>query len=225
MSIGIIAALPREVSALVQGWERLNPVSDVHVYTRGQTVVACAGMGEARATLAVQTAMATMPLMALLSVGLAGAVDPALRVGDIVRAGVVIDERTGERFENGRFKQILVTSDSLASLSDKTRLRATRGAAAVDMEAAAVARIARTHQLEFQAIKAISDESDFEIESLRHFATADGQFREGPFALHAALRPQMWGKLITLARNSNRALKSLTAAVERELDWYKSQRN
>ena len=39
---------------------------------------------------------------------------------------------------------------------------------------------------------------------LSQFATQDGQFREGAFALHAALRPAMWGKVIALGRNTAR---------------------
>ena len=41
---------------------------------------------------------------------------------------------------------------------------------------------------DFHAIKAISDEADFEVEGSRG-SLPEGQFREGAFALHAALRP------------------------------------
>jgi len=217
----IIAALPREVSALVKGWERRQLPGRVVVYSDGHAVVACAGMGSARASLAVEAAMAAMPVTALLSVGLAGGCDPALRVGEIVRAGVVVDAQTGERFSNSQFKQVLVSTPAIASVHEKSRLQASYCAAAVDMEAAAVARLARAHDLNFQSIKAISDEADFEVEGLARFATADGQFREAAFALHATLRPAMWGKVIALARNSSGALVALTAALEAELDWYR----
>ena len=71
MRVGIIAALPREVAALVQGWQRRQGPDGVVVYTDGRAVVACAGMGAARAELAVAAAMATIPLTRLVSVGLA----------------------------------------------------------------------------------------------------------------------------------------------------------
>ncbi|HEX9201993.1 MAG TPA: phosphorylase [Acidobacteriaceae bacterium] len=219
----LIVALPREVSGLVKGWERKQPAHNVNVYTNGHAVVACAGMGAARAALAVQAAMAAMPVTALISAGVAGACDPALRVGEIVRAGVVIDSRTGERFADLRGGQVLVTADVVASVREKARLRDSYGAAAVDMEAAAVARLARAHGLHFQAIKAISDEADFEVDGLGRFATPDGQFREGAFALHAALRPAIWGKVIALGRGSGAAVNALTAALEGELDWYRKR--
>jgi adenosylhomocysteine nucleosidase len=217
----IIAALPREVIALVKGWEKRRVSGQVSVYTNGHAVVACAGMGTARAALAVRAAMAAMPVTSLVSAGLAGACDPGLRVGEIVRAGVVVDGRTGERFDSSLYKQVLVTGDAIASVREKSRLHASYGAAAVDMEAAAVARLAAAHDLEFHAIKAISDEADFEVEGLSRFSTADGQFREVAFALHAALRPRLWSKVMALARNSNRALSALTEALRAELDWYR----
>jgi adenosylhomocysteine nucleosidase len=219
----MIAALPREVKGLVRGWNARELPGKVFVYTNGSAVVACAGMGAARAALAVQAALAAGPVTALISVGLAGACDPALEVGDLVRAGVVVDSRTGERFANPRFESVVVTGDSIASMREKARLFASYRAAAVDMEAAAVARLAQAHGLEFQAIKVISDAADFELADLGKFATPDGQFRETAFAVHAMLRPHLWSKLVQLAGNSGRALKALTAALENELDWYRER--
>jgi adenosylhomocysteine nucleosidase len=219
----IIAALPHEVSALVKGWERRQLPGRVVVYTHGDAVVACAGMGAARAKLAVEAAMTVMPVTDLLSVGLAGACDPKLRAGEIVRAGVVIDEATGERFEDSQFRQVLVSMSAIASVEEKVRLRAECYADAVDMEAAAVATLARGRGLGFRAIKAISDEADFEVEGLSRFSTADGQFREGAFALHTALRPVLWRKVIALGRNSSKALGALTETLRVELDWYRKR--
>ncbi|HEX4650319.1 MAG TPA: phosphorylase [Granulicella sp.] len=219
----IIAALPREVKGLVRGWNARELPGKVFVYTNDNAVVACAGMGAARARLAVEAALAAGPVTALVSVGLAGACDPALQVGDLVRAGVVVDSRTGERFANPRFESVVVTGDGIASVREKARLFDAYGAAAVDMEAAAVARLAEAHGLEFQAIKVISDGAEFELADLGRFATHDGQFRETAFALHAMLRPQLWSKLMQLASNSGQALKALTAALENELDWYRER--
>jgi adenosylhomocysteine nucleosidase len=226
VKVGVIAALPREVKALVKGWERRSAGRNVWVWTKGNAVVACAGMGAARAAIAVDAAMAAMAAMAvtdLISVGLAGACDPKLRVGDVVRAGVVIDAATGERFEDANFERVLVTADAVVSVAEKVRLRKAFGADAVDMEAATVARIARERGLNFQAVKAISDAADFEVEELGRFATKDGQFREGAFALHAALRPAMWSKVIALGRNSGVAVAALTEELRGTLDWYEKR--
>ena len=86
-----------------------------------------------------------------------------------------------------------------------------------------VARLAQANGLEFQAIKVISDGAEFELADLARFGTADGQFRETAFAVHAMLRPRLWKKLMQLAGNSGRALKALTTALENELDWYRER--
>jgi adenosylhomocysteine nucleosidase len=223
LASAFIAALPREVRGLVKGWERRSIAGGVVVYTNGDAVVACAGMGAARAALAVQAAMAAMPVTELISVGLAGACNPKLHVGEIVRAGVVVDAKTGERFENAQYEQVLVSTDAIASVREKARLHASYHAHAVDMEAAAVARLAQAHGLGFHAIKAISDEADFEMEGLGQFSTAEGQFREAAFALHATLRPSMWGKVMAMGRNSSKAVDALTEALRGELDWYRKR--
>ncbi len=220
MKVGIIAALPREVSALVEGWEHRVAGPNVRVWVKENAVVACAGMGAARAALAVEAAIDAMRVSALLSVGVAGACDPALRVGEIVRAGVVVDSVTGERFEDPRYQATLMTINSVADVKEKARLYSSHGVSAVDMEASAVAHLARVYGLEFAAIKAISDEANFEVEGLERFATEDGQFRETAFAFHVALRPGLWGKVIALARNSSKAVAALRTELQRELDWY-----
>jgi adenosylhomocysteine nucleosidase len=219
----IIAALPREVKHLVSGWQLHRLPNKTIAYTNDFAVVACAGMGPARATLALQAAMALKPITAVLSVGLAGACDPSLHVGDIVRAGVVIDSQTGERYDNSQFKQVLVSAPEIASVSEKQRLYAAYYASAVDMEAATVARIALAHNLYFQAVKVISDDATFEVQELARFATQDGQFREAAFAAYSLARPRLWSKLLHLAGNSKRAVQSLTAELESQLDWYKQR--
>lgn len=219
----IIAALPREVKPLVRGWREQRLPGRIVVYTNDFAVVACAGMGAARATLAVEAAMSVKPVTALISVGLAGACDPSLRVGEIVRADVVVDTQTGERFGNAAADHVVVSVRAIASVKEKARLYASYRASAVDMEAAAVARIAQARGLSFEAIKAISDDAAFELHELARFATPDGQFREAAFAAFAATRPQLWTKLFQLAGNSRRAVESLTGELESRLDWYRQR--
>jgi adenosylhomocysteine nucleosidase len=108
---------------------------------------------------------------------------------------------------------VLVTTETIAGIREKTRLATSYDAALVDMEAATVARLARAHGLGFRAIKAISDAHDFEIAALARFAGKQGSFRTGAFALHTALRPHLWAKAAKLGRDSNRALAKLHATL------------
>lgn len=219
----IIAALRREVKLLVRGWEKHEIGRQVVVYTSEGAVVAYAGMGPARAALAVQAALSVGPVTALLSVGLAGGCDPSVRVGDVVRAGVVVDTLTGERFSNSESSQVLVSAPSIVGVMEKKRLFAAYSATAVDMEAATVARLAQGNNLPFRAIKVISDDANFEMQELGRFATQNGQFREAAFAVYSVARPRMWSKLAQLAKNSKVALDALTAELESQLDWYRQR--
>ena len=219
----IIAALPREVKHLVRGWEKHKLANQVVVYSSEYAVVAHAGMGSERAAMAVQAAMSVRPVTALVSVGLAGGCDPAVRVGDIVRAGVVVDTQSGERFSDAEFRQVLVSAPQIASVREKQRLFASYSASAVDMEAATVARIAQGHKLPFRAVKVISDDASFEMQELGRFATQNGQFREGAFAAYSWLRPRLWSKLGQLAGNSKVAIEALTAELESQINWYRQR--
>jgi adenosylhomocysteine nucleosidase len=211
------------VKHLVRGWQEHRLPNKTILYTNDFAVVACSGMGAARATLAVQAAMAMKPVTTLLSVGLAGACDPSLKIGDIVHAGVVVDTQSGERYSNSQFKQVLVSTPTIASIKEKQRLYESYRAGAVDMEAATVARIAEAHNLPFQAIKVISDDANFELQELARFATQDGQFRAAAFAAYSVAQPRLWSKLFHLAVNSKRAIQSLTVELESQLDWYRQR--
>lgn len=223
--VAIIAALPREVAGLVKGWSKIRGGDGLTIFRDQDAVVVCAGMGAERATLAVEAAMDALPVSMLISAGVAGACDGKLRVGDVVRAAMVVDGVSGERFETGDSGVVVVSAGSVADVEGKARLLKMYGAGAVDMEAAAVARAAVARGIPFRAIKAISDEVDFEMDGISRFATEEGQFRTMAFVLHAAFRPRMWGNVLALGRNSRVALDALTKALRAELDLAKGGMN
>jgi len=221
--IAIVAALQREVAALVRGWPRREIAPKVFVWTNNHVVVACAGMGAVRATLAVQAAMSVRKVTTLISAGVAGGCDPALQVGDLVRAGVVVDTRTGERFLDSQQTQVVASVADVAGIAEKRRLFEAYSASAVDMEAATVARLAQAYGLRFAAVKTISDASEFEMKELGMFGTRDGQFRALAFVAYVALRPRFWRKLLQLARNGGAAVAALTKELESQIDWYRQR--
>jgi adenosylhomocysteine nucleosidase len=102
---------------------------------------------------------------------------------------------------------------SPASVEEKQRLSLSYYASAVDMEAAAVGRIARARELPFRTIKAISDAHDFELPGMEGFTTPDGQFREAAFGLHLVIHPSLWKPVATLAKGSKLAAGNLQAAI------------
>jgi adenosylhomocysteine nucleosidase len=215
--LAIIAALPREIAALVRG---TKPDAEllrrgIHLHRLPHAIVVAGGMGSQRVTQAFQSAVAAAPITTVVSTGLAGACTATLVVGDIIEATTVIEARTGERFaaRASQTPHVLVTTETIASVREKARFAETYVAAIVDMEAATVARLAAAHELSFRAIKAVSDAHDFELESLTRFAGKNGHFRTGAFALHTALRPQNWPKAMQLGRASTLALTNLHQAL------------
>jgi nucleoside phosphorylase len=103
-----------------------------------------------------------------VTLGFAGGLVNSLKLGDIVLADHVLDQRTGERFEcNGELWPVetahrgglLSATEVITSAVEKGSLAAQWGAVAVDMESAGVARAAAESGVAFAAIKAISDTS------------------------------------------------------------------
>jgi adenosylhomocysteine nucleosidase len=229
-----IAALRREIAAVVkgQGWhvDHSRHARNIHVYVHEDAIVACAGMGAARASLAIEAALALGPASELVSVGWAGACDPQFHVGDVIQPSILIDARTGERFfqvepATTEAAKIVVSVSAPAGATVKHRLRTSYSASAVDMEAAAVARIAQAHGLPFSAIKAISDEADFELPDMQQFSSEDGQFQESEFGLFIAFRPWMWKSVLIMARGSKLAAQRLRAEIEAYIQEHRGQKS
>jgi len=105
----------------------------------------------------------------IISIGIAGGLEPGLRPGRWVVASAVRD--AGESVPTDRnwtdllarrlpraAKGLLVGADALvATAAQKAALHRTIGAVAVDMESHIAARIARRHRLPFVAARVISD--------------------------------------------------------------------
>ena len=210
--LAIIAALPREIAALVRGIKPDATLvhSKIHLYVLPKAIVVAGGMGETRASLAAEAALSIAPVTTLVSVGLAGACTPQLKPGDLSEPRKIINVRNGARFvADSCDDTVLASADVIASVGAKRWLVDTYPADLVDMEAAGVAGVARSHGLRFRAIKAISDAYDFEIGDLNRFASPQGEFRTAALALHTALRPATWSKAAELGRNSSLALTNL----------------
>ena len=214
--VAIIAALPREIKGLVRGTVAdASLVADgVWLYRIDGAVVVAAGMGAERAAVAVEAALAAGEVGMLISTGLAGGCTPGVLAGSVIEAGLVVEVASGDRFVAGDGTGVtLATAAAIASVAEKARLAERFGAGMVDMEAAAVARIALGRGLEFRAIKGVSDGHEFELSSLGRFEGERGSFRTGAFAAYTAVRPWTWGRAVELGRGSAKALAGLEEAL------------
>ena len=212
-----IAAMEREVAPLMRGW-KVRTLDHggrrYRLFEDGDAVLICGGIGAEAARRATEAVIQEARPMRVVSVGFAGALDSTLKVADVFEPRIVVNAADGVRTEVGSGRGALVSYAAVASREQKQRLGTAYGADAVDMEAAAVAQGAQSRAVEFAALKAISDAADFSMPATERFIAGDGRFHSVKFALHVAVRPWLWGSTIALARNSARASRTLSAAIE-----------
>jgi adenosylhomocysteine nucleosidase len=223
--IAIVGALARELRPLVRKWKLESKQDGVVVYSSAEAVAAYAGIGAARARLAVAAALSFGPVSEIVSVGWAGGLHPAMTGGMVRRIDRVINATTREIFvlstagpaqqKNGLGKTVLLTLDRFASAAEKQYLQERYKADMVDMEAGVVAGIAREMGIPFAAIKSISDDDSFDLPGIERYATRDGRFREGEFAAYVALRPALWKATAQMGRTSSLAAKELCRELQR----------
>ena len=224
--IALVSAIKEEIAPLVRGWTagqishdgRSYPFFETRDGKAGRVVAICSGIGAEQGRRATEAVIQQACPEKMISVGFAGALDSSLKVADIVEPRVVVNGADGSRTDTGRGKGTVVSAMAVAGPDQKRRLASAYGAIAVDMEGAAVAMGALAHGIGFAALKSISDELDFAMPPISGFISHGGQFRRVRFALHVAVRPWLWRRTIALARNSARASRSLSAAIESFLE-------
>jgi adenosylhomocysteine nucleosidase len=213
----IIAAFAGELKPLVRGWQRelRNGIETWAWREQDLYVAACAGAGQAAATRAFAVLEERGPVDLVFSVGWAGALTSDLAPGTAHNVAGVIDARTGERFlcDAGAGEQWLVTSPIVAGEAEKRRLAAAYGAGLVDMEAAALARLAAMRGIPFYCVKGVSDGFLDRLPDFNRFLSPNGQFHLARFTLFALLRPWLWPSLVRMGENSKRAAGNIAATV------------
>jgi adenosylhomocysteine nucleosidase len=225
--IAIVAAMEREVAPLVRKW-RVRSVEysgrRYKLFENGEVALICAGVGAEAARRATEAIIQEVRASHILSVGFAGALDTALRVGEVFEPRTVINAADGTRTDTGGGQGTLVSFGTVAGPEQKRKLRDAYSAVAVDMEAASVAQGAELRGVRFGALKVVSDEVGFTMPPVEDFVTTDGSFRSARFALHVAVRPWLWRATVVLARNSAKATQALSAALEQYLTRLATER-
>lgn len=214
-----IAAEARECEPFVRRW---NSVRDPGLNVRW----ARAGVWHARPVIALangagvkrsEAAADAVPnAAAFVSLGFCGALDPALRLGDVVLS-TSVTEFTGRKYEALIPAGCIVatggvyTSDRIAgSVREKEELRKT-GASVVEMEASGVARASERFGVPFYAVRVVSDTADagFRLD-FNKALLPDGRFSV-PRLLMDAMRSPVNGirELMRLQRDTAAAAEKL----------------
>ena len=168
------------------------------------------GPGPALAEQAMD--MVSGPVDLVVSVGLCGALDDSLGIGDVVVATTVNDvpvlqPQSRQPFRSGP----VVSVDRVVSSVEEKRLLARRGAIAVDMEAAAVVQRASKLGVPSYCVRAVSDGAgETFLVDLNRARGSDGRFRTSRILVQALRRPLViLPQLVRLRRNAHYAARKL----------------
>jgi len=204
-------------------------------------IVAVPGGGVAAALeRRLEAALACHPdARLILSCGIAGALHPSLRVGDVVidlkplpfRGGVGVGAIPGHRLgeteashpgpspegeglrkllPNAHHGTIIGQDHIAATVAEKATLHAATGALAVDMESHVAARVADRHGLPFAAIRVISDSAQEDLPPAALVGmNPDGSMALGRVVASLARRPSQLPILIRTGRNAEAAFRKL----------------
>ncbi len=198
-------------------------------HANGHDVV-CQGAGPQSARGAAE-GLLHRDVRGLVSFGIAGALDPGLRSGALVVPETVMsedgtawpcDRAWVRQFTDMLSPAIAASPASVVSVSRiaatpgaKSKLASRTGAAAVDMESAAVAAVAAENALPFLAVRAIADGATDALPQIALDATrADGSIDVMHTLRALALAPWQLPGLIRVARQTSQAKRTLARAAD-----------
>jgi adenosylhomocysteine nucleosidase len=225
--VGVVAALASEARTLGPSMPRGGdpPLSELAVLGAG-SLLALSGIGRAAAAAAAQ-ALVDAGVSALMTFGMAGGLDPALKPGSVVIPREVISP-DGTRYAACRAWReqvaaavsalravsegnLLTSTQAIETPADKAAAFHTTGAAAVDMESAAVAEIAAKHNLPFIAVRVIVDTAADMLPRAVVAASRAGKVQLARLIGGLILAPREIASMIRLAQRYRIAMHSLRA--------------
>lgn len=158
----------------------------------------------------------------VISIGIAGGLNPALRTGDVVIASAVAT--AGQRIETDpawrrRLTMLLPRAGTamIATAEDialtpgaKATLFRTTGADAIDLESGIAAELARAHGLPFAVLRVISDETAIGLPAAAAVVLdAAGEVDIAALCLSLVMHPAQLPALMRAASDSRAALREL----------------
>jgi adenosylhomocysteine nucleosidase len=235
MRIAILAAMPEELAplrAMTKETERLQIERCEVVVGRlegREVILACTGDGAANAARGAAAVLDRFPVDAVVIVGVAGGLSPALETGRLLAASAVMEDgmplpppdaawrERAVRHAEALPATFVSSRDLLCTARSKAEAyaRLPRGiAAAVDLESAAFARAAADRHLPYLALRAVVDAAGetlpLDFNALRD---ADGAIDRRRVALRAITRPTLIAPLLRMRRRVGRCSGRLGLAV------------
>lgn len=236
--LGIIAALPAEAKCLHN--KNIDIASPIEI--ENGIFLCLSGIGHEAATICANNLL-SLNIDALISWGVAGAINDSLKPGDLLIAESVIGReykyvvsnewlnRMKAYFmkmsSNPKIAPIASTEALCTSAKDKKYLSQKTGAVAVDMESAAIAAIAKAQNIDFLVIRSIADDANTSIpEAVIKHTDSLGRPKLFGFIISCLKKPVQLSDLIKLGYYYKKALitlKSNASDLKKQHFLYNSQ--
>jgi adenosylhomocysteine nucleosidase len=220
----LVAAERRELAGILRHCRRRKRLRWGIKYSwsaqlNGQRLLMVAnGPGAALAREAVCRAFGQERADAVVSTGWCGALDPALKLGDIVVASRIdaLDEQVGYNTEIPRTQRAyrlgrLISLDRVIQRAEEKAPLGAAGGVAVEMEAAAVASEARRLGAPFFCVRVVMDRAEEGLGlDFNRLRSPDGRFSRARILSAVLVRPRvLLPELIRLERRSRLAARAL----------------
>ena len=221
---GVVAALGAEARTLGPAGKR----SDGLLRLGDGTLATVSGMGPEAAESAAKRLVAA-GATALVSWGMAGGLDPTLPAGTICVPELVIAPDGASFSTDHHWRELttaaivsrrtvvrgklLSSSWAIEDVAGKAAAFRKTGAAVVDMESAAVARVAAAHALPFLAVRVIVDTAADALPAAVGAATGTGGLRMSRLVIGILKSPSELRPLLRLASRYRTAIRSLRAVA------------
>jgi adenosylhomocysteine nucleosidase len=159
---------------------------------------------------------------ALVSFGLAGGLDPALRPGAVVVPSEVCvdgrlagtDSRLSDRLGGATRHRLLAGTQIATTAAEKAALRLATGADAIDLETAGLVRVAEARGLAFAVLRAVCDPAERNLPPAALAAlNAGGGIALSRVLRSIARRPNQIPALLALAADAIAARRALVQRV------------
>ena len=233
--IAVVAPLARELTAFRRGLHRIRVLRRAgHRWTvghAGETAVLTAvlGDGRQRAEATLGTLFTNFHLRHILLLGVAGGLDPSLKVGQVVAAARVFDgEHPAPPPDPAGLAAMTTLGIPTAAVitvprivtrpRDKARLWQNLGGerpAVVDLESAALAHAAATAGVPYLILRAVSDGAHDTLPPfLARCQRTDGSTNQAKVALAALLSPRSIPELLRLRRRVERCSAALANTAQ-----------
>ena len=178
---------------------------------RSEVRVLITGMGPRNALRSALQALREQRPIRVFTCGLAGALNPSLRIGDVIfqTTNALLAERL--RAAGATAASFHCATRVAVTAAEKSALRQQTGTDAVEMESAVIQRVCAEADVPCATVRAISDLATEDLPLDFNKLMTRGQTMSGvKLAAAILMQPQRFPALLRLGRNSARAANELS---------------